>query len=415
MGLNRQVFRLPDLGEGLTEAELVRWLVDPGDRIDVDTPVAEVETAKAVVEVPSPYGGLVAELHGDKGTTLRVGEPLISVDSEEPTGSTNVLVGYGASPEAPSRRRRNRRSAGSTPVAARAAARPATRSPVVRKLARDLGVDLTTLTGSGPEGQITRQDVERAATAPNTREPSVEPSTEGGTDERTGLPIRERVAFDGVRKAIARTLSRSRQEIPEATAWVDVDATNLINYRKSLADERDGGPGLTALVARFVVAGLLRYPVFNARVEHEHLVRFDGVNLGIATQTDRGLVVPAVRGAHLLSARQLDAEIRRVVRLAREGTASPTDLTSGSFTFNNYGRFNVDGSAAIINHPEVAILGMGRVLQRPWVVDDEIVPRHITQLSLVFDHRVCDAGTASGFLRFVADALESPISALADL
>jgi pyruvate dehydrogenase E2 component (dihydrolipoamide acetyltransferase) len=181
---------------------------------------------------------------------------------------------------------------------------------------------------------------------------------------------------------------------------------------------RDGRPpGLLALIARFVVAGLARFPELNARVdvEREEIEHLDGVHLGIATQTERGLVVATVRDAHRRSIRDLSSEIRRLAETARNGQASAAELTGSSFTLNNYGVLGVDGSAAIINHPEVAILGLGRVHPRPWVVDGEVVPRQITQLSLVFDHRVCDGGTAGGFLRFVADAIENPLTALADL
>jgi 2-oxoisovalerate dehydrogenase E2 component (dihydrolipoyl transacylase) len=366
-------FTLPDLGEGLTEAQLVRWLVGPGDKVAVDAPVAEVETAKAVVEVPSPYAGVVARLHGDEGATIAVGAPLISIEPTE--GSGNVLIGYGTTTNHGRRRRR-----------------PPVSSPVVRKLAKDKGIDLTTLQGTGPEGLITRADVEQTR-----------------SDPRTGLKVAERIPLRGVRAAIATTMSRSRREIPEATTWVDVDATKLVRLRAELTD----GPGLLALVARFVVAGLARYPALNSTVDKEEICVYEGVNLGIATQTDRGLVVPVVRNAHHHTARSLDTEIRRVTTAARENKAM--EMSGGSFTLNNYGAFGVDGSAAIINHPEAAILGMGRILERPWIVKGKLRPRHITQLSLAFDHRACDGATAAGFLRYVADAIESPKSVLADL
>jgi pyruvate dehydrogenase E2 component (dihydrolipoamide acetyltransferase) len=397
--VSETVFTLPDLGEGLTEAELVKWLVQPGDTVAVDAPVAEVETAKATVEVPSPYAGTVAELHGAEGSTIPVGAPLVTFRS--PAGSGNVLVGYGTT-EAPSRRRRY----------ADIPDRPKIVSPVVRQLARRAGLDPATLVGTGPDGVITRADVERAIAA--REEP--EPEERADVDRRTGLPVLTRVPLTGVRGRIARTMTRSRAEIPEATTWVDVDATALLALRE---DMRDGEwkPGLVALLARFVVAGLREYPALNSRVdaEREEVVHLDGVNLGVAAQTERGLVVPAVRGADRLSIRRLDAEIRRLTAAAREGTATAAELSSGSFTLNNYGVFGVDGSAAIINHPEAAILGIGRIIPRPWVVDGEVVPRRIAQLSLVFDHRVCDGGVAGGFLRFVADAVEAPLRAVADL
>jgi pyruvate dehydrogenase E2 component (dihydrolipoamide acetyltransferase) len=425
--MSRQVFTLPDLGEGLTEAELVTWLVGVGDTIAVDAPVAEVETAKASVEVPSPFAGVVAVLHGEPGEMIAVGAPLLSVDpagtstalaaepastayaEEERAGSGNVLIGYGTTGGAARGGRRRRRG----PVApagppVRPAERPRVTSPLVRKLARERGLDLTTLVGTGPGGLVTRADVQRATPVSAPAAPEV--------DARTGLPIRTRVPLRGVRRAVTATLTRSRQEIPEATTWVDVDATALLDLRAAMA--RDGRPpGLLALIARFVVAGLSRFPELNARVdvEREEIEHLDGVHLGIATQTERGLVVATVRDAHRRSIRDLSSEIRRLAEAARNAQASAAELTGSSFTLNNYGVLGVDGSAAIINHPEVAILGLGRVHPRPWVVDGEVVPRQITQLSLVFDHRVCDGGTAGGFLRFVADAIENPLTALADL
>ncbi|GAA1249100.1 2-oxo acid dehydrogenase subunit E2 [Prauserella halophila] len=447
--MSEEVFTLPDLGEGLTEATLLQWLVTVGDVVAVDTPVAEVETAKASVEVPSPFEGRITQLHGDEGATVQVGRPLITVDvpstvgeadsadadryvEEERAGSGNVLIGYGTG-NGPGRRRRTAKKREPAPqpsapadaagAPASTAAPPAPRrpvqSPIVRKLARERGVELTTVAGTGPGGLITRRDVEAAG---QSAEPSVRPAAphaepvDADTDDRTGLPIHTRVPLTGLRKAVADTLSRSRSEIPEATTWVDVDATALLELRRTL-DHPEPAPGILAMVARFVVAGLTRFPELNSRVdtERQEITHFDGINLGLAAQTDRGLMVPAVRNAHRLGMRGLDAEIRRLTTSAREGSVQPDELTTGSFTLNNYGVLGVDGSAAIINHPEVAILGMGRIIRRPWVVDDEVVPRNIVQLSLVFDHRVCDGGTAGGFLRFVADAIESPVSALAEL
>lgn len=468
--MSAQVFTLPDLGEGLTEAELVRWLVADGDTVGVDQPVAEVETAKAVVEVPSPYAGTVLSRHGAEGETLRVGEPLVSVgDATEDAGdagSGNVLIGYGTTGghEGARRRRRavKRASATATPATATPAdAVPATaaptatpapappsvvpaatsavpaatpvadgapgerrpvQSPVVRRLARDHGIDLATVEGTGPGGMVLRHDVAVAAAraaAPTAAAPTATGPTPAAPDRdpRTGLAVREVVPLRGVRRAVAETLTRSRAEIPEATTWVDVDATDLLALRQQLTGA-DGRPvGLLAILARFVVAGLARFPELNARVDtgSAEIVHLDGVHLGIAAQTDRGLVVPSVADAHRLGMRGLDTEIRRLTAAARDGSVTAAELTRGSFTLNNYGVLGVDGSAAIINHPEVAMLGVGRVLPRPWVVDGAVVPRSITQLSLVFDHRVCDGGTAGGFLRFVADAVESPLSALADL
>jgi pyruvate dehydrogenase E2 component (dihydrolipoamide acetyltransferase) len=514
-----KVFLLPDLGEGLTEAELVNWLVAVGDEIRVDQPIAEVETAKSMVEVPSPYAGTVAVLHGEPGQTLDVGKPLISVtpvgavtrgtgtddaapapspdsirpaddaagsdrpdatpgaassapagsasDSpaavaaevyreEEKAGSGNVLIGYGTpgGHGVARRTRAPRRAAGTAvaePVAQVSAAEKAaddlvlmrTRvpgklgaviSPLVRRMARDHGVDLGELQGSGASGLIMRRDVEavikpaaggRQAAALAEAPAEAPASAAGDTDARTGLGITGRTAVRGVRKAVAANMTRSRSEIPEATVWVDVDATALVEMRATLkkADPHHT-PGLLAFIARFVTAGLKKFPELNTRIvttedttggASQEIVAFDGVNLGFAAQTDRGLMVPSVRNADKLSARELDAEIRRLTAVVREGKATPAELGSGTFTLNNYGVFGVDGSAAIINHPEVGILGVGRIIDKPWVVNGELAVRKVTELTLTFDHRVCDGGTAGGFLRYVADAIENPGSVLADL
>lgn len=241
-----------------------------------------------------------------------------------------------------------------------------------------------------------------------------------GVDARTGLAVSSRTPVRGVRKAVAANMARSRSEIPEATVWVDVDATALLELREGLKAGGADVPGLLAFIARFVTAGLKKYPELNTRIEtaedgSQEIVAFSGINLGIAAQTDRGLVVPSVRGAEKLSARELDAEIRRLADVARQGKATPTELGSGTFTLNNYGVFGVDGSAAIINHPEVGILGVGRIVDKPWVVNGELAVRKVTELTLTFDHRVCDGGTAAGFLRFVADAMENPTTLLADI
>jgi 2-oxoisovalerate dehydrogenase E2 component (dihydrolipoyl transacylase) len=502
----RQVFLLPDLGEGLTEAELVNWLVAVGEEIVVDQPVAEVETAKSVVEVPSPFAGTVAVLHGDAGATIDVGKPLISVDATEVadsadvvtaddgpadganvnqgagtaaaangggrsaageayrteeragtqvpadaekanadadadgSGSGNVLIGYGTPggaggtkrtrrPKRTSNRARQdiagpagRNDAGpAVQEDAGPAVKPGTQaplviSPLVRKMIQDAGLKLTDIAGSGPGGLIMRKDVESHAV----------PQPQDGVqsdelDKRSGLDIVSRIPMTGMRKTVAANMTRSRTEIPEATVWVDVDATALLQMRSQLkAAQPENTPGLLAFIARFVVAGLAKYPELNTRVVDNgdgtsQIIGFDGVNLGFAAQTDRGLMVPSVRHAESLSARELDSEIRRLTAVARDGKATPEELTSGTFTLNNYGVFGVDGSAAIINYPEVAILGVGRIIEKPWVVNGELAVRKVTELTLTFDHRVCDGGTAGGFLRYVADAMENPGSVLADL
>jgi pyruvate dehydrogenase E2 component (dihydrolipoamide acetyltransferase) len=394
------VFELPDLGEGLTEAEIVAWHVAVGDEVTVDQPVVEVETAKASVEVPIPFAGTVAELHGEPGEVVAVGTPLISVApaKSDDEGSGHVLVGYGTSNG--SRARRQRRRAAATPAPAEDTSRTvAVVSPLVRRLARESGLDLTAVRGTGPSGLILRRDIERATARPVADDPAA-----------------QRIPITGVRKAMADKLARSRREIPEATVWVDVDATGLLEARAAINARRPEEPvSILALVAKFAMLGLARYPELNGRIEGDELVLPPAVALGFAAQTERGLLVPVVPDAQAMSVRQLSAELARRTADARNGTITPAQSSGGTFTVNNYGVFGVDGSAAIINHPEVAILGIGRIIDRPWVVDGTLVVRKITELTLAFDHRACDGGTAGGFLRFVADCIESPVSVLGDL
>ncbi|NJP51158.1 2-oxo acid dehydrogenase subunit E2 [Streptomyces sp. SBST2-5] len=492
-------FKLPDLGEGLTEAEIVRWLVEVGDVVTVDQPVVEVETAKAMVEVPCPYGGVVTARFGEEGTELPVGAPLLTVAVGEPSeggpagggqgepgaaaggtraqgegsrpegpraegsrsdgaradgssvedsraeGSGNVLVGYGTS-EAPARRRRVRparpvpaapaQPAGSGPASGRSAARrepvdgpvPVI-SPLVRRLARQNGLDLRSMTGSGPDGLIMRADVEKALRAASAQGVRTAQAAQGAPVRERPAPAAQttaqaaaagtaqgvsagvtRIPLKGIRGAVADKLSRSRSEIPDATCWVDADATELMRTRAAM--NAAGGPKISvlALLARICTAALARFPELNSSVDTEtrEIVRYPEVHLGFAAQTDRGLVVPVVRDAHRRDAESLTAEFARLTEAARAGTLTPAELTGGTFTLNNYGVFGVDGSTPIINHPEAAMLGVGRIVPKPWVHEGELAVRQVVQLSLTFDHRVCDGGTAGGFLRYVADCVEQP-------
>ncbi|QEU93063.1 dihydrolipoamide acetyltransferase family protein [Streptomyces kanamyceticus] len=508
--VNSLEFKLPDLGEGLTEAEIVRWLVQVGDVVAVDQPVVEVETAKAMVEVPCPYGGVVTARFGDEGAELPVGAPLLTVTVGSPAGSGsagapeepaerallsaarspalsaaeessgNVLVGYGTA-AAPARRRRVRPAAPQAVAAPQAAAPPEpvtspepvalsgrqdpargdgpipVISPLVRKLARENGVDLRVLVGSGHDGLITRADVEGAIaagglarhgagqSAGGTREESQRPGSR--EDEARGRAVKEAVREDdelireglaearrqveagqeptragiasrhpltGIRGLVADKMSRSRREIPEATCWVDADATELLAARAAMngaMGPRDGQKvSLLALFARITVAALDRYPMLNSTVDMEarEVRRLADIHLGFAAQTDRGLVVPVVRHSQTRTTTSINGELIRLTEAAREGTLTPAELTGGTFTLNNYGVFGVDGSTPIINHPEAAMLGVGRIVPKPWVHQGELAVRHVVQLSLTFDHRVCDGGTAGGFLRYVADCVEQP-------
>ncbi|MFC7217201.1 dihydrolipoamide acetyltransferase family protein [Streptomyces polyrhachis] len=449
-------FSLPDLGEGLTEAEIVRWLVEVGEVVAVDQPVVEVETAKAMVEVPCPYGGVVTARFGEPGDEVPVGSALVTVavgsaaggspqgaagaaaeaaaeDGVE-AGSGNVLVGYGTSTSAGGRRRRARRpgsdsggagarevAAAGAPVAVEApvSGPVAVISPLVRRLARQHGLELARVRGSGPGGLILRADVERAAAARTPEPAPVVPAV-------AAAPAAERVPLRGIRGAVAEKLSRSRREIPDATTWVDADATEFMAVRRAMnaaggaAAGSAGSAGkvsVLGLLARICTAALARYPELNATVDTEarEIVRLPEVHLGFAAQTGRGLVVPVVRGAQAMSAARLSAEMARLTEAARAGALTPADLTGGTFTLNNYGVFGVDGSTPIINHPEAAMLGVGRIVPKPWVHEGELAVRQVVQLSFTFDHRVCDGGTAGGFLRYVADCVEQPGVLLRDL
>lgn len=403
-------FTLPDLGEGLTGAEVVRWLVEVGEVIAVDQPVVEVETAKAVVEVPCPYGGVVTARYGAEGEEVPVGAPLVTVavspgaDGPAVEPVERPLVGYGVAERQPGARRARLGAKAPAPVVVPAPVAvvevPVVEAPVVlpvisplvRRLAREHGLDLAGVTGSGPDGLIMRRDVEQALA------PAAAP-----VDENL-VPLR------GLRRAVAEKLTRSHREIPAATCWVDADATALMELRAQL--NRSAGPKVSvlALLARISTAALARFPELNSSVSADGsaIVRHSAVHLGFAAQSDRGLVVPVVRDAQLLGTEQLGSELARLTESARSGRLTPAELTGGTFTLNNYGVFGVDGSTPILNHPEAAMLGVGRITPKPWVFEGQLAVRQVTQLSFTFDHRVCDGGTAGGFLRFVADCVEQP-------
>ncbi|MFE2107449.1 dihydrolipoamide acetyltransferase family protein [Kitasatospora sp. NPDC059463] len=431
-------FTLPDLGEGLTGAEVVRWLVEVGEVIAVDQPVVEVETAKAVVEVPCPYGGVVTALFGEVGQEIAVGAPLVTVavapgEGEQPLAVAvevvagpaaeveRPLVGYGVAEPGRSGRRRRVGAGVAAPAApvtapvtapdpvavpvpavVRAPAVLPVISPLVRRLAREQGVDLATVPGSGPDGLIMRADVERAVAA-RVAAPAA-PAAPATAAAGEVVPLR------GLRKAVAEKLGRSHREIPAATCWVDADATELMALRRQLNAAPGPKVSVLALLARICTVALERFPELNSSVTEDGsgIRRHPAVHLGFAAQGERGLVVPVVRDAQRLTTEQLGVELDRLTEAARTGSIAPAELTGGTFTLNNYGVFGVDGSTPILNHPEAAMLGVGRIVAKPWVHQGELAVREVTQLSFTFDHRVCDGGTAGGFLRFVADCVERP-------
>jgi len=294
----------------------------------------------------------------------------------------------------------------------------------VRKLARDNRINLAGVAPTGPGGVIRRGDVEAALRISGARLqvgtaglPSADlaPALGAVRADRAGdirIPLR------GIRRAIAEKMTTSRREIPEVTTWVDVDATGLMAAKDQLkAASPTAGIGLLALFARISIAGLTKFPELNSRVdlEAQEIVQLGDINLSFAAQSPRGLVVPVVHGAGAMTTTELAAALRELTGLARDGKLTPAQMTGGTFTLNNYGVFGTDGATPIINYPEAAMLGVGRIIDRPWAHAGQVALRKVAQLGLTFDHRVCDGGTAGGFLRFVADCVENPTLLLAEL
>ena len=429
-------FKMPDVGEGLTEADILRWDVKPGDTVKVNQTLVEVETAKAAVELPSPYAGVVTELHAAEGDTVDVGTPIITIDvaasapaaaaaaqppaaetaAAEPEERQSVLVGYG--PRGATRRRA-RKAAPDTPSAHPAfnvaptqppADAPETRhrvlaKPPVRQLAKSLGVDLATVQPTGPNGTVSRADVEQAAAAP-TPARAVAPA-----GRETRVPVK------GVRKHTAAAMVASAFTAPHVTEFITVDVTATMELRDRTAtrpDFRDVKVSPLVFVAKAVVLAARRTPEINASWDEDagEIVLKHYVNLGIAAATARGLVVPNVKDADQLSLRELALAIAELTETAREGKTSPADLAGGTITITNVGVFGIDTGTPILNPGEAGIVAFGAVRKMPWVVDDEIVPRWVTQLAVSFDHRMVDGQQGSQFLADVAAVLHDPASAL---
>lgn len=398
-------FLLPDLGEGLEDAEVVAWKVAVGDHVALNQTLVEVNTAKALVEIPSPWEGVVQTLHAADGDVVKVGQPLVSIQVEDAAEETRpkrraVLVGYGVEEEdeavatdEPGPSRAGERRAGPVPA-----------SPPVRRLAKELGVDLSTVAGTGPDGRVTREDVMAAATsspqAGATAEPSRPAAAEG--DERT--PVR------GVRRLVAEKMARSAREIPHVTTFLTVDATNLEAFRGEL--EQAAGSRVTALpvVIRAFVEVLKEYRALNASFDaaSSEIILRGGIHVGVATETERGLLVPVVRNAGMLGIAELTAEMTRLVTAARGGTSAPEDLTGSTVTVSNVGSFGAESGTPIINHPESAILAVGVIEPRALVVDGIVEARPAVTLSLSFDHRVLDGAEAGRAMKALGDLLESP-------
>lgn len=453
-------FPLPDLGEGLTESEIVAWRVAVGDHVELNQIIADVETAKAVVELPSPYEGVITALHAKEGEVVNVGEPLFSCETgggaapqeaapaavAEPAEAAAAsaasasealdaalepnLVGYGARDEGGPKRRARRTALAAdlvpeAPVAIDEVSTTERRlepplrperprsTPPVRKLARDLGVDLVELTGTGENGLITRADVEAAASGT----PAVVEEAEGRPETPRERPAETRVPIRGVRKHTAAAMVRSAFTAPHVTEFLTVDVTATMELLRSIRDDRAfAGHKVTPLtvVAKAVCIAAARTPEVNSRWDEEaqEIVQFGGVNLGIAAATERGLVVPNVKGAERMTLIDLADAIAALADTARAGKTSPADLTGGTISITNIGVFGIDAGTPILNPGEAAIIAMGAVRRQPWEHRGEIALREVMTLSLSFDHRLVDGQQGSRFLADIGAILGEPGLAL---
>ncbi|MEU4771198.1 dihydrolipoamide acetyltransferase family protein [Micromonospora sp. NPDC023644] len=475
-------FNLPDLGEGLTEGEILAWLVKVGDVIELNQPIVEVETAKAAVEIPAKWAGQVQAIFHPEGSTVEVGTPIIAIDTDPgagpieasttgapaaalptpsaaslaavevapaegavepgliggpaPGGRTAVLVGYG--PRNTAAKRRPRR--GDTPVPAQAAApvapvAPAPPAPVVtapsnghgpaggpvlakppvRKLAKDLGVDLATLTGSGPLGSITREDVQRAASGATAAAEPLAVSAPVTAAASFGADREQRIPVKGVRKLTAENMSRSAFTAPHVTEFLTVDVTRAMKALDRLRNRRewrDVRVSPLLLVAKAVLLAVKRHPMVNSTWAGDEIVVKDYVNLGIAAATERGLIVPNIKDAGRLSLRELADAMTDLVQTAKAGKTSPADMSGGTLTITNVGVFGVDTGTPILPPGESAILAFGAVREMPWVHKGKVRPRQVTTLGLSFDHRIIDGELGSKFLRDIGEFLADPEAAL---
>lgn len=413
-------FPLPDVGEGLTEAEIVSWKVAPGDRVSVNQTICEIETAKSVVELPCPFEGEVSELLVQEGDTVEVGTPIIAVSvagsapqlvKEEDTGAEYKLpnlVGYGDSGDAKSRRRAVKAAPITTAipvsmVKAAAAADSTMAKPPIRKLAKELGVDLSAVTGTGLHGEITREDVIGAASQASVFKNLTTPAQPTEREER--IPVK------GVRKAIATAMVKSAFAAPHVSIFVDVDATRTMEYVKRLKNSVDfAGIKVTPLLimAKAIIWAVRRNRMVNSTWTDSEIIVHNFVNLGIAAATPRGLIVPNIKDADQMNMLELAQAIEQLAATARDGKTTPDDMANGTITITNIGVFGVDTGTPILNPGEVSIVALGSIRKKPWVVDDEIVVRHVTTIGATFDHRVVDGDVASRFVQDVASVIEEP-------
>ncbi|MFG3553989.1 dihydrolipoamide acetyltransferase family protein [Micromonospora sp. NPDC047557] len=479
-----KTFNLPDLGEGLTEGEILTWLVKVGDTIELNQPIVEVETAKAAVEIPAKWAGQVQAIHHPEGTTVEVGTPIIAIDTDPgagpldttasttatptgdlptpsaaslaavelapaegmiepgliggaaPGGRTAVLVGYGPRTTAAKRRPRK----GAVPAQAEAPVAPAPvapqpvapevvrngnggpvpgglvlAKPPVRKLAKDLGVDLSTLTGSGPLGSITREDVQQAASGSVAAAEPVAVTRAATSAASFGADREQRIPVKGVRKLTAENMSRSAFTAPHVTEFLTVDVTRAMKALERLRGRRewrDVRVSPLLLVAKAVLLAVKRHPMVNSTWAGDEIVVKEYVNLGIAAATERGLIVPNVKDAGRLSLRELADALNGLVQTAKSGRTSPADMSGGTLTITNVGVFGVDTGTPILPPGESAILAFGAVREMPWVHKGKVKARQVTTLGLSFDHRIIDGELGSKFLRDIGDFLADPEAAL---
>jgi pyruvate dehydrogenase E2 component (dihydrolipoamide acetyltransferase) len=431
-------FPLPDVGEGLTEAEIVQWRVKPGDQVAINQIVCEIETAKSLVELPSPFTGIVQELLVAEGDTVLVGTPIISVagndEAGEPSPDSGLtdavadviasvsrddaapelknLVGYGTGPTESVSRRKRTQPPTDAPVAAPTAAvaaapaahdGPVMAKPPIRKLAKDLGVDLHSVSATGGAGEVSREDVIRhagqATVFRNLHTPQWPESRE------------DRIPVKGVRKAIAQAMVKSMFSAPHVSVFVDVDATRTMDFVKRLKASPDfAGIRVSPLLVmvKAMIWAVQRNPTVNSTWGEEEIVVHHFVNLGVAAATPRGLIVPNVKEAQTLSLRDLAMELEQLTTTAREGKTTPEDMSGGTITITNLGSFGVDSGTPILNPGEVSIVALGTIKPKPWVVEGEVRARMVTTVAASFDHRVVDGDVASKFVADVASVMEEP-------
>jgi len=399
-----EIFHLPDAGEGLTEAEIVRWLVEPGDSVSVNQMVVEIETAKATVELPIPWAGVVSEIHEEIGAIVPVGARVISIETQAQSQRDPVLVGYGVKEGASLTRRMRKQAPTDSPTDSPMELTPnssrVTAKPLVRKFAKDKGIDLSTLIGTGPNGEVTREDVQ-AALGGGVVPPSVSHDHAG-----------ERIPVRGVQRLMAEAMVASAFTAPHVTEWVEVDMSRTLEVVEKIKTRSNERITPFVLVSAALIRAAQKYPRINSSwidtKEGADVLIHPNIHLGFATDTSKGLLVPVVRNANADNPIALSASITTQMNKARDGSASPSDLTGGTITVTNVGVFGVDGGTPIITPGQAAILAMGRIMHKPWVVDDSIVIRPIMQLTFSFDHRIIDGALGSRALASVASYLADP-------